>query len=282
MKHENQYWTEIKEISKSVKKEINFIASYLPPTKRLFLGIVLGIIFCFLTGVPWLPSLIFGYMIVEDALDCTIDVRACLLLIVSLSFSIETDIWVHLLYLLLLLSIFQCFHYVSGKDVPKEDLLECGAKYTDLAGDFDGGLEDRPKDSSSLIREEIIHLRNLTPTLPLLPFLGGGIVLYSLQPFIKMDVVNTFEHWYLLFGVMIVTSVLYLWDERRRKHDEIVDLERIHGFGDGDVLILAVWGIFFQAGVVFILWLALMLMIIVYVGVVGVKFVSGGGSKENM
>lgn len=192
---------------------------------------------------------------------------------VSLSFSIETDVWVHLLYLLLFLSIFLCFHYVSGKDVPKEDLLGCGAKYTDLAGDLDGGLEDRPKDESSLIREEIIHLRNLTPTLPLLPFLGGGIVLYALQPFIKMDVVNTFEHWYLLFFVMIVTCVLYWWDERRRKHDEVVGLERIHGFGDGDVLILAVWGIFFQAGVVLILWLALMLMIVAYVSMVGVRFV---------
>ena len=39
---------------------------------------------------------------------------------------------------------------------------------------------------------------------------------------------------------MVVTGVLYWWDERRRKHDEVVGLERIHGFGDGDVLILAV------------------------------------------
>ena len=44
---------------------------------------------------------------------------------------------------------------------------------------------------------------------------------------------------------------------------------------NGDVLILAVWGIFFQAGVVLILWLALMLMIVAYVGVAGVRFVRG-------
>ena len=273
LKHENQYWTEIKEISKSVKKEIDFIASYLPPTKRLFLGIALGIIFCFLTGVPWLPSLIFGYMIIEDAFDCTIDVRACLLLMVSLSFSIETNVWVHLLYLLLFLSIFQCFHYVSGKDVPKEDLLEGSVVNNDLVNGVDEVFEDRPKDESSLIREEIVHLRKLTPTLPLLPFLGGGIVLYALQPFMKMENVNAFEHWYLLFGVMIAAVVLYWWDERRKKHDEVVGLERIHGFGDGDVLILAAWGIFFQTGIVLILWLALMLMIVAYVSMVGVRFV---------
>lgn len=275
MKHENQHWTEIKEISKSVKKEINFIASYLPPTKRLFLGIALGIIFCFLTGVPWVPSLIFGYMIVEDALDCTVDVRACILLMISLSFSVETDVWVHLLYLLLFLSIFQSFHYVSAKDMPKEDWSEGSVNDTNLVIVSGDSLEDRPKDDSTLIREEIIHLRNITPTFPLLPFLGGGIILYALQPFMKMDVVNTFEHWELLFGVMVVTGVLYWWDKRRRKHDESVGLERIYGFGDGDVLILAVWGIFFQAGVVFILWLALMLMIVAYVGVVGVRFVIG-------
>lgn len=275
MKHENQYWTEIKEISKSVKKEINFIASYLPPKKRLFLGIAIGIIFCFLTGVPWIPSLIFGYMIVEDALDCTVDVRACILLMISLSFCAETDVWVHLLYLFLFLSIFQSFHYVSGKDMPKEDLSEGSVNDTNLVIVSGNSLEDRLKDDSSLIREEIIHLRNITPTFPLLPFLGGGIVLYALQPFMKMNVVNTFEHWELLFGVMIVTGVLYWWDERRRKYDESVGLERIYGFGDGDVLILAVWGIFFQAGVVFILWLALMLMIVAYIGVVVVMFVRG-------
>lgn len=275
MKYENQYWTEIKEISKSVKKEINFIASYLPPKKRLFLGITIGIIFCFLTGVPWIPSLIFGYMIVEDALDCTVDVRACLLLMVSLSFSVETDVWIHLLYLLLFLSIFQSFHYVSGKDMPKEDLLGDKVSDKELCVCENEGFKDKPKDDSALIREEIIHLRNITPTFPLLPFLGGGIVLYALQPFMKMDVVNTFEHWDLLFGVMIVTGVFYWWDKRRRKYDESVGLERIYGFGDGDVLILAVWGIFFQAGVVFILWLALMLMIVAYVCVMGVGFVRG-------
>lgn len=275
MRHENQYWTEIKEISKSVKKEINFITSYLPPKKRLFLGIAIGIIFCFLTGVPWIPSLIFGYMIVEDALDCTVDVRACILLMISLSFGAETDVWVHWLYLFLFLSIFQCFHYVSGKDMPKEDLSEGSVNDTNLVIVSGNSLEDRLKDDSSLIREEIIHLRNITPTFPLLPFLGGGIVLYALQPFMKMNVVNTFEHWELLFGVMIVTGVLYWWDKRRRKYDESVGLERIYGFGDGDVLILAVWGIFFQAGVVFILWLALMLMIVAYMCVVGVRFVRG-------
>ena len=274
MRHENQYWTEIKEISKSVKKEINFIASYLPPKKRLFLGIAIGIIFCFLTGVPWIPSLIFGYMIVEDALDCTVDVRACILLMISLSFSVETDVWIHLLYLLLFLSIFQSFHYVSGKDMPKEDLSEGSVNDTNLVISGNS-LKDRLKDDSSLIREEIIHLRNITPTFPLLPFLGGGIVLYALQPFMKMNVVNTFDYWELLFGVMIVTGVLYWWDKWRRKHAESVGRERIYGFGDGDVLILAVWGIFFQAGVVFILWLALMLMIVAYVCVMGVGFVRG-------
>ena len=215
-------------------------------------------------------------MIVEDALDCTVDVRACILLMISLSFSAETDVWVHWPYLLLFLSIFQCFHYVSGKNMPKEDLLGDKVSDKELCVCENEGFKDKPKDDSALIREEIIHLRNITPTFPLLPFLCGGIVLYALQPFMKMDVVNTFEHWDLLFGVMIVTGVLYWWDERRRKHDESVGLERIYGFGDGDVLILAVWGIFFQAGVVFILWLALMLMIVAYVCVMGVRFVRKG------
>lgn len=81
---------------------------------------------------------------------------------------------------------------------------------------------------------------------------------------------------------MIVTGVLYWWDERRRKYDEVVGLERIHGFGDGDVLILAVWGIFFQAGVVLILWLALMLMIVAYIVVVVSRWARGDRRGENI
>lgn len=51
---------------------------------------------------------------------------------------------------------------------------------------------------------------------------------------------------------------------------------------NGDVLILAVWSIFFQAGVVFILWLALMLMIVAYIVVVVSRWARGDRRGENI
>ena len=51
---------------------------------------------------------------------------------------------------------------------------------------------------------------------------------------------------------------------------------------NGDVLILAVWRIFFQAGVVFILWLVLMLMIVAYIVVVVSRWARGDRRGENI
>jgi hypothetical protein len=244
-------------IISSLREEKAFLENYLPPKKRLFLGFCLGVLFYFLTGVPLLASLIFGCMVIEDSIDCTIDVRACVLLLIVLLCSNPIDLWVQLLYLILFFLLFQSFHYVSGKNMPMESLEE------ELPKEGDPFKEHISSDDT--LREDIIHLRSLMPTLPLLPFLFSAIVFCSLQPFIQIVSQNTFSEWYLLLGVCIGAVFLYFRDKKKAIQANKVGEERVYGFGDGDVLILSVFGAFYQGGVVFVLWVALVFMLLVYV-----------------
>lgn len=266
------------QILNDIKGELLFIASYLPSKRRLFLGLFIGVIFASLTSLPLLGAFIFGCMIVEDAIDCTIDVRACLLLLVVLLYTNDVALSTQLLYLALFLFLFQSFHYFSGKTIPKEDVEEVpcndGDEMERVCSEVNvvnnthllsPSPSDKPKDESALIREEIIHLRNLTPTLPLLPFLGAAILLCEFQPFIHLTITDTFSDWLLLLVASFGVVFLYFLDKKKTKAAELVGLERIHGFGDGDVLILAVLGMFFQSGVIFVLWVSLVLMIVAYV-----------------